>query len=130
MNDANMTVLIADNCPIYSADLGEWLTKEGVVSLVAHCAGAAHDHIKSHPEIDFFFVELFLGDSNGLMLVEEIRCMELHKQKPIWIVTTEPKPSIFTEEALQRDLGCNGWLTKPVKFHRLLEVLMESCALR
>ena len=125
-----MTVLIADNCPIYSADLGESLTKEGVISLVAHCADGAHEHIKSHPEIDCFFVELFLGDSNGLMLVEEIRRMELHKEKPIWIVTTEPKPAVFTEEALKTGLGCDGWLMKPVNIHKLLEILKQGCTIR
>jgi len=61
-------------------------------------------------KIDLAVVDLHMPNMNGTTLIRKMRRDEKHKETPILMLTTES--SEFRKNKA-RELGANGWLTKP-----------------
>jgi PAS domain S-box-containing protein len=104
------------------------LTKQFMMAILknemeVHLASCCEDAIKTLNEVhvDCILMDISLaGDMNGLELTEHIKSMQIWRHIPIIATTANAFP-----EDQQRCLaaGCDGYLSKPLTKHQLLEII-------
>jgi two-component system cell cycle response regulator DivK len=73
-------------------------------------------------EIELVLLDLGLPDIDGQTLVPHLRSMPDMADVPILVVTAWPKDTALN---MVTAYGCNGYLSKPVDIHQLMDMVRE-----
>ena len=115
-----MKLLIVDD----SAMLRDMLTyalNEGGYTDVTECDDGTDGLIKAKSsQYDLIIADINMPNMDGLTMIKEIRKLSDYDQTPILILTTE-KDEQLRQDA--KDVGANGWITKPFVPDQLLKAV-------
>jgi len=103
------TVLAVDDAKTMRSMVKTILEGEGHSVVTAEDGIDALEKIESN-HIDIAVVDYHMPNMNGTTLIRKMRRIEKYKSTPILMLTTES--SEFRKNKA-RELGANGWLTKP-----------------
>lgn len=70
--------------------------------------------------IDLLLTDFHMPEMNGLELIKEVRGLELYRNIPILVLTTENQKEVILQA---REAGGTGWLIKPFKLDKLLQII-------
>ena len=114
------TVLIVEDMPDTRQVLGLTLLEQGYnVAVAASGQEAVEIARKSCP--DLILMDLNMPLMDGLAATEQIRaCKELCRDVPILAITAY---DTYGMKDAALEAGCNGYITKPVDFDRLKELV-------
>ena len=103
------TILAVDDAKTMRGMVKAILENEGHEVVTAEDGVDALKKVESN-KIDMAVVDFHMPNMNGTTLIRKLRRLQEHKETPILMLTTES--SDFRKNKA-RELGANGWLTKP-----------------
>jgi len=103
------------------------LRQGGFAADFAYTAAAAIERAAA-TRYSAILVDLQLPDGDGIGLILDLRAQEQHRDTPIIVVSGNP--SRGRNDLRSSKLNILGWLSKPVDFERLVQMLRTSIALR
>ena len=115
-------VLIADDDDSLRHILAATLERAGYDTLKARNGGETLAVVKS-ADIDVILLDIWLGDANGLELIEEIQ--KYNNTASIIIITAHGTTQTAIDAAKQR---AYGYLTKPIDQKQLLDLVARAAA--
>ena len=74
---------------------------------------------------DLILSDIYMPGKTGISLVASLRRLPDYESRPILLITTEDSEHMKRKS---RDLGANGWLTKPIDATRLLTAVSKTLA--
>lgn len=113
------TIMTVDDAKTMRGMIKAILENEGHKIIMAEDGVDALEQLKSN-HIDMALVDLHMPNMNGTTLVRRLRRLPEHKETPILMLTTET--SEF-RKSKAKELGANGWLTKPFDPPRLVNAV-------
>ena len=113
------TIMTVDDAKTMRSMVKAILENEGHQIIMAEDGVDALEKIDGNP-IDMAIVDLHMPNMNGTTLVRKLRRIPEYKTIPILMLTTET--SEFRKNKA-RELGANGWLTKPFDPPRLVNAV-------
>jgi two-component system, cell cycle response regulator DivK len=113
-------ILVVEDDPLSRTLLASWLEKEGFDAVLADSLEAAFMLIAAEPLPDAVLLDIHLGSQNGLTLVHWAR-----KQKHLahMLIVAVTGDDSFKDTKKVHDAGCDGFITKPVDFKALRQLL-------
>ena len=120
-------VLIVDDEPNIITVLEDILADEGHIVYSAKSAGEALDLISKN-EIDLYFIDIWLPDLDGLLLLEKIRALEI--REPVIMISGHGSIDIAVKAT---KMGAYDFLEKPLSLERIVNVsanALEALILR
>ena len=115
-------VLIADDDDSLRHILAATLEKAGYETLRARNGSETLTHVK-RADIDVILLDIWLGDVNGLELIEEIQ--KYNSTASIIVITAHGTTQTAIDAAKQR---AYGYLTKPIDQKQLLDLVSRAAA--
>jgi len=112
-------VLVIDDSATVRKQLDMALTDQGVQVFVAD-SGESGLHMLSQNNIDLVFLDVMLPGADGYQICKTIKKNRQKNTVPIVMLTSKASPFDRVKGSLS---GCDAYLTKPVEFRRLIEVL-------
>jgi DNA-binding response OmpR family regulator len=113
-------ILVVEDDLLSRALLGGWLEKEGFDAVLADTLEAAFILIAAEPLPEAVLLDIHLGSQNGLTLVHWARKQKHLAHMLIVAVTADDS---FKDTKRVQDAGCDGFITKPVDFKALRQLL-------
>ncbi|MEC3860933.1 response regulator [Mesobacterium sp. TK19101] len=120
---ARMSVVLADDNEINCKLIEAYLKDQDIALHIARDGREAVDLVAAHPP-DLVLMDMSMPEIDGLQATRMIREMPI-PQPAIIALTANAFPS---DRARCFDAGMNGFLTKPLRRARLLEVIAEVMA--
>jgi DNA-binding response OmpR family regulator len=113
-------ILVVEDDLLSRTLLASWLEKEGFDAVLADSLEAAFMLIAAEPLPDAVLLDIHLGSQNGLTLVHWAR-----KQKHLahMLIVAVTGDDSFKDTKKVHDAGCDGFITKPVDFKALRQLL-------
>lgn len=112
-------VLVIDDSATVRKQLEMSLADQGVQVFVAD-SGEAGLHMLSQNNIDLVFLDVMLPGADGYQICKTIKKNRQKNTVPVVMLTSKSSPFDRVKGSLA---GCDSYLTKPVEFRRLIEVL-------
>ncbi len=112
-------VLVIDDSATVRKQLELALGEQGVQVFVAD-SGEAGLHALSQNNIDLVFLDVMLPGADGYQICKTIKKNRQKNTVPVVMLTSKASPFDRVKGSLA---GCDSYLTKPVEFRRLIEVL-------
>ncbi len=115
-----ITILIAEDDEVSRLLLEKTLKGENIM---IHCAGTgteAVEIVRLHPEIDIVLMDIKMPQMNGYDATRKIK--NIRPELPVIAQTAFSMPE---DRKKAKMAGCDGFLTKPVKKHELIELIGE-----
>ena len=112
-------VLVIDDSATVRKQLELALGEQGVQVFVAD-SGEAGLHVLSQNNIDLVFLDVMLPGADGYQICKTIKKNRQKNTVPVVMLTSKSSPFDRVKGSLA---GCDSYLTKPVEFRRLIEVL-------
>jgi len=112
-------VLVIDDSATVRKQLEMALGDQGVQVFVAD-SGEAGLHALSQNNIDLVFLDVMLPGADGYQICKTIKKNRQKNTVPVVMLTSKASPFDRVKGSLS---GCDAYLTKPVEFRRLIEVL-------
>jgi two-component system cell cycle response regulator len=112
-------VLVIDDSATVRKQLELALGEQGVQVFVAD-SGEAGLHALSQNNIDLVFLDVMLPGADGYQICKTIKKNRQKNTVPVIMLTSKSSPFDRVKGSLA---GCDSYLTKPVEFRRLIEVL-------
>lgn len=81
------TILIVEDDKDINEVVSEYMKDAGYVVLSAVTGISAQTLIRENPAIDLFILDIMLPGVNGLELLKRIRASDLHREKPVLMLT-------------------------------------------
>jgi two-component system chemotaxis response regulator CheY len=103
------TILAVDDAKTMRSMVKTILEAEGHTVITAEDGVDALKKLTNN-EVDMAVVDFHMPNMNGTTLIRKLRRMPEFKTTPILMLTTE---SSEFRKSKARELGANGWLTKP-----------------
>src|SRR5712675_2863904 len=113
-------ILVVEDDPSFLKLLADWLEKEGFDAVLADTREAAFILIAAEPLPEAVLLDIHLGSQNGLTLVHWARKQKHLAHMLIVAVTADDS---FKNTKRVQDAGCDGFITKPVDFEALRQLL-------
>ena len=113
-------ILVVEDDPPSRELLGGWLESEGFDAVLADTLEAAFMRIAAIPLPDAVLLDIHLGSQSGLTLVHWARKQKHLAHMLIVAVTADDS---FKDTKRVQDAGCDGFITKPVDFKALRQLL-------
>lgn len=113
-------VLVVDDEPIVRQVLGMILATEGHLAIEAENGRKALQALSDHPDIAMILVDLSMPIMNGFQFIKTLRNIDAATGVPIIISTGRSTPDYIKEA---RKLQIQGWITKPFKNDKVLEII-------
>lgn len=113
------TIMTVDDARTMRGMVKAILENEGHEIITAEDGVDALEKIKTK-KIDLALVDLHMPNMNGTTLVRKLRRISEYEKTPILMLTTES--SEFRKNKA-KELGANGWLTKPFDPPRLVSAV-------
>lgn len=118
----NKVLLVEDN-EINSQIIVELLEEEGISVMVAQNGAKAIEFIKNHyREISLVFMDIYLPDTDGYLLTEQIRESKNFNHLPIVAMTADAMAGV-EKKVLQA--GMNDYITKPIDPNKVFAALLK-----
>ena len=112
-------VLVIDDSATVRKQLELSLTEQGVQVFAAD-SGEAGLHMLSQNNIDLVFLDVMLPGADGYQICKTIKKNRQKTTVPVVMLTSKSSPFDRVKGSLA---GCDSYLTKPVEFRKLIEVL-------
>lgn len=112
-------VLVIDDSMTVRKQLELALSDQGVEVFVAD-SGEAGLHMLSQHNIDLVFLDVMLPGADGYQICKTIKKNRQKNLVPVVMLTSKSSPFDRVKGSLA---GCDSYLTKPVEFRKLVEVL-------
>lgn len=112
-------VLVIDDSATVRKQLEMSLTDQGVQVFVAD-SGEAGLHMLTQNNIDLVFLDVMLPGADGYQICKTIKKNRQKNTVPVVMLTSKSSPFDRVKGSLA---GCDSYLTKPVEFRKLIEVL-------
>jgi DNA-binding response OmpR family regulator len=119
-NKMKHRILVVEDDPLFRELLSNWVETEGFEAAVADTLEAAFILIAAEPLPDAVLLDIHLGSANGLTLVHWARKQRHLAHMPVVAVTGDGS---FKDTKRVQEAGCDAWITKPVDFKALREIL-------
>ncbi len=103
------TIMTVDDAKTMRCMVKTILENEGYTVITAEDGLDALKKLDTN-QVDMALVDFHMPNMNGTALIRKLRQMPEHKDMPILMLTTES--SQFKKDKA-KELGANGWLTKP-----------------
>ena len=113
-------ILVVEDDPMFRELLGGWLEAEGFEAVLADTLEGGFMLIAAEPLPEAVLLDIHLGSKNSLTLVHWGRRQKHLAHMPIVAVTGDAS---FKDSKSVQDAGCDAWVTKPVDFKVLRELL-------
>jgi PAS domain S-box-containing protein len=114
------TILIVEDDIGSSELLSEMLSTKNTSVICAFTGKEAIKLFNNNPNIDLVLLDIRLPDESGMNVAREMK--KMHPEIPI-IAQTAYTSSADKIECL--NAGCNDFITKPIQFNKLLELLVQ-----
>jgi two-component system, cell cycle response regulator DivK len=118
-------ILVAEDNPLNSELLRDWLEAEGYEALVATDLDAAFAAVKTQ-QSNALVLDIQLGSADGLTLVCWMREQSVARQIPVIAVTAQ---AMASDRQRILESGCDGVVSKPVDL-KLLREQLQLCLSR
>jgi two-component system cell cycle response regulator len=112
-------VLVIDDSATVRKQLELSLADQGVQVFVAD-SGEAGLHMLTQNNIDLVFLDVMLPGADGYQICKTIKKNRQKNTVPVVMLTSKSSPFDRVKGSLA---GCDSYLTKPVEFRKLIEVL-------
>lgn len=112
-------VLVIDDSATVRKQLEMSLSDQGVQVFVAD-SGEAGLHMLTQNNIDLVFLDVMLPGADGYQICKTIKKNRQKNTVPVVMLTSKSSPFDRVKGSLA---GCDSYLTKPVEFRKLIEVL-------
>jgi two-component system, chemotaxis family, chemotaxis protein CheY len=103
------TIMTVDDAKTMRCMVQAILENEGYTVITAENGLDALKKLETN-QVDMALVDFHMPNMNGTALIRKLQQMPEHKDMPILMLTTES--SQFKKDKA-KELGANGWLTKP-----------------
>jgi two-component system cell cycle response regulator DivK len=113
-------ILVVEDDSSYRKLLGVWLEQEGFEPILVDNLEAAFVNVAAEPLPEAVLLDIHLGSKNGLTLVHWVR-----KQKHLahLLIVAVTGDDSWKDNKRVRDAGCDAWLSKPLDFKTLRDIL-------
>lgn len=115
-------VLVVDDDPVFSQDLGLWLQEAGFAASFARNGSEALQLVRGCPP-DIVILDMVLPDKNGINVLDEMR-REV-PALPVFLVTVHSEISSLIRQAVEDK--ATAFFTKPLLIEDFLKHLKGAC---
>lgn len=117
-------VLVAEDEPHLARLLETLLDEREIRVTVAGTGGEALERLRADPAVSLVLLDLMMPGTDGLAVLEALRGDPATADLPVLVLTGRGEDEL-RERA--RELGVEGYYTKPFSPRRLLERVRELC---
>jgi len=86
-NNMSQTILVVEDDKDINEVVSEYMKDAGYIVISCGSGSAAQSALNQNEAIDLFILDIMLPGINGLELLKMIRTMEVHKEKPVLMLT-------------------------------------------
>jgi len=86
-NNMSQTILVVEDDKDINEVVSEYMKDAGYIVISCGSGSAAQSALYQNEAIDLFILDIMLPGINGLELLKMIRTMEVHKEKPVLMLT-------------------------------------------
>lgn len=109
------SILVVDDDPVFCSIMHELLRRSGFDVRLAYSVEQALAHVRKHRP-DLILTDMMMPDTDGLMLVRELRA----NPSWAWIPTIVVSAKVMeADQHAAAEAGADGFLCKPFSLHRL-----------
>jgi len=74
-------------------------------------------------DFDLVITDVYMPKMSGTDLIKELRTLDQYSDIPIYILSSDDDPEV---KKLAREIGANGWITKPINIAQINLILDET----
>jgi len=86
-NNMSQTILVVEDDKDINEVVSEYMKDAGYIVISCGSGSAAQSALNQNEAIDLFILDIMVPGINGLELLKMIRTMEVHKEKPVLMLT-------------------------------------------
>lgn len=117
-------VLVAEDEPHLARLLSTLLAERGFRTTVAATGEEVLERLRSGPGVSLLLLDLMMPGPDGLEVLEALRNEAASADLPVLVLTGRGEDELRDRA---RELGVEGYYTKPFSPRRLLERVQELC---